>query len=95
MTTLPTVPLPSDTVDLPGGVVSIHSLSRTEVIHLTTLSDDQPEAEVFIVSKGTGNTEDEAREWLGSVTAKTAETLINAIAVLSGIRAAGRGPKGN
>ena len=83
--TLPSVPLATGSVEVGGSSVAIRSLSRTEVVSLGQL-DDLTAAEVLIVSKGTGVTEDEARAWLDSVSAETANALLRAIAVISGIR---------
>lgn len=89
---LPDVPLPTGTVEIAGTAVPIKSLSRTAVVSLSDLDGDSRAAEVLIVSKGTGVTDDEARAWLDSVDADTAGTLLEAVAVLSGIRKPGAKP---
>jgi hypothetical protein len=82
---LPVVPLATGTVEVGGTDVVIRSLSRSAVVSLAQFGRDTTAAEVFIVSKGTGGTEDEARAWLDSTDAETAGILLKAIAALSGI----------
>lgn len=88
-TTLPAVPLPSGTVDVGGHAVAITSLSRADVIKLGGLGDDPDKAEILVIARGTGVTEDEAAKWRGEVDADTASVLLDAIAVISGIRRKG------
>ena len=92
---LPTVPLPEGSVEINGEAVVIHSLTRTQVVTLIGMEGDQTAGEVFLVAKGTGATDEEAGKWLDSVDADTANKLLQAIAVLSGVGPAGKGPTGN
>lgn len=84
---LPVVALATGSVDIDGTAVPIRSLSRDEVGVLATMAEDTAAAEAFTIAKGTGVTEAAAQEWRKSVSAKTATTLLTAIAVLSGLRA--------
>lgn len=83
---LPVEPLATDHVPVAGGTVDIRSLSRSEVIALAGYADDPGGAEAYIISCATGGTIEEAQAWRQAVNAKTAAVLLNAIAVLSGIR---------
>lgn len=83
---LPLSPLPTDTISINGTDVTYRSLSRREVITLSSFDKDPNAAESFLLSKSLGITEEEAVAWLDGVDAMTAESLLNAIAVLSGIR---------
>jgi hypothetical protein len=82
---LPAVPLDSGTVAVGGVDVSIRSLSRDEVVSLAAFGTDTNAAEVFILAAACGITEDEARAWRKSVSAKTAGVLLTAIARMSGL----------
>jgi len=85
---LPVPNLASSIVDVAGTSVSIRSLSRMEVLHIRTFEDREEEAEVFILSRSTGQTEDEAKAFLEGHDSDTAEVLLNAVFVLSGLREA-------
>lgn len=81
---LPTPPLPTGTVDIDGTAVPIRSLSRDEVVRLSSL--DVAEAEVLLISSGTSVTPEEATAWRKTVSAPVAHELLERIALLSGIR---------
>jgi len=82
---LPVVPLATGSVEVGGADVPIRSLSRSEVVGLTKYGDDTTSAEVFMVAKSCGLSEDEARAWLDATDAATAGELLKAIARISGI----------
>lgn len=84
--TLPVKPLATDTLALEGTDVDFRSLSRAEVVKLADMEEDTDAAEVFILSRSTGCTEAEAVTWRETTDAATVGTLLNAIAVLSGLR---------
>lgn len=85
---LPIPPLGTSTVEIAGEQVPITSLSRDAVVSLTRFGDDTSAAEVYILSAGCGITEAEATAWRKAVDAPTAGKLLDAIAVVSGIRRA-------
>lgn len=89
--TLPVVPLPTGTASVGGVDVPITSLSRAAVVALSD-TDDTDTAEILIISKGTGVPEAEAKAWRETVDADTADELLKAIAVISGIRKPGDKP---
>jgi hypothetical protein len=64
--------------------VPIRSLSRDEVVRLSSL--DIAEAEVLLIASGTSVPDEMAIAWRKSVSAEVANGLLEAIAVLSGIR---------
>jgi len=82
---LPIKPLPTGSVTIEGTDVPIRSLSRSEVLRLRTFDGREDDAEPFIVAASTGVTEDEARDWLGSVDVVTGGELVGAILTLTGL----------
>jgi hypothetical protein len=86
--TLPIRALATSSHEIEGVAIPIRSLSRNEVVSLAKFDGDASGAETFLVSRSTGVTEEEATDWLGKVDAKTAGLLLDAIAVLSGLRSA-------
>ena len=85
---LPIEPLATGSVTIAGESVPIASLSRADVIRLAGMGDNPEDAETLMIAHGTGVSDDEARAWRTKVDAKTAERLLDAVAVLSGIRTA-------
>lgn len=83
--TLPIKPLPTGTVTIEGTDVPIHGLSRADVMRLRNFKGNEDEAEPFVIAAGTGVSEDEAREWLGSVDLITGGRLLEAIFALTGL----------
>jgi hypothetical protein len=93
---LPIKPLPTDAVEVNGESVEFHALSRTDALKVSTqFADRADEAEVFMLSRATGVSEDEARAWLGTTDLTEAGKLINGIIFLSGLAdpPEGNGPK--
>lgn len=88
---LPVLALDRSTVDLGGSPVEFRSLSRSEVVALAGFASDTNAAEVFMLSRACGISEDEASVWRDSVSATAAGVLLSAIATLSGLA----GPSGN
>lgn len=82
---LPVSPLPTTTVNVAGVEVEIRSLSRAEALKLNGFRGREDEAEVFILSCGTGVSADEASAWRESVDTATAGLVIDGILVLSGL----------
>ena len=82
---LPVPILATGAVDIAGTEVAFRSLSRDEVVSLAKFGDDTSAAEVFMLSRACGITEDEARVWRTQVDAPTAGTLLSAIARISGL----------
>ena len=91
---LPIVPLDRDTIEIGGTKVEYRSLSRDEVGQLSGFGEDTAAAEVFALSRATGVTDDEAREWRKQVGSKVVADLLTAIALISGISTR-KGPRGN
>lgn len=85
---LPSIPLPSDTVDIHGTPVTVRALSRAEALRLSTQfsREKADEAEAYMLACGTGVTVEEAAEWLASIDTDTGGVLIDRIAELSGIK---------
>lgn len=95
---LPIKALPTATVVVEGTNVDVRGLSRSEALKLSTnfTAATAEDAEIFIVVCGTGVSEDEAREWLGSTDATTAGIVIDKIVELSGLSDTGKpDPKSN
>lgn len=84
---LPAVSLPTAEVEVAGVTVTARSLSRSDAIRVSTKYDKETvdEAEIFILSRGTGVSMDAAREWLGSVGVDVAAPLMDKIIELSGL----------
>lgn len=82
---LPTIPLPSSTVEVNGKPVSFRSLSRSEGLKLRQYAGREDEAEVFIVACATDFPEDAVRAFLGSTTFTEAQKLTDAILTFSGL----------
>lgn len=94
MSALPTIALPTNSVEVGGQPVKFRSLSRKEAMHLTQDFRDNPDAaEVFILAAGVGVTEAEAEEWRNSTDPIEAGKVIDGILILSGL-ADGQDPKG-
>ena len=87
---LPVVPLDTGSVEVGGAEVPIRSLSRDEVVSLAKFGEDTSSAEVFMLARACGITEDEAREWRTAVNAETAGTLLGAIGRMSGLAVGGQ-----
>lgn len=91
-------PLSTDTVTVNGEAIAIRSLSRAEVQHAIELrkQDEVDETEVFTIAAATGDTADQARAWLNSVTFDQGDELLMAIWKLSGMSKPGESedPKG-
>lgn len=83
--TLPAIPLPTGTVELGGQTVTFQALSRAAAVGLKVFEDHPQDAEPYIVAKGCGISEDEAREWLEATPFEDGSTLIEAIVLLSGL----------
>lgn len=83
---LPVVPIPTATIELAGTPVTYRSLSRAEALRMATDYRADPEgAQVFLLARGAGVTEDEARAWLDSTDPATAGKLVDAIIILTGL----------
>jgi hypothetical protein len=83
--TLPVKPLATDSVEIGGERVDFRSLSRSEALQLQAFRGREDEAEVFILARGSGVSEDEARAWREQVDTETAGVLIDGILFLSGL----------
>ena len=73
--------------------VEYRSLSRNEVGLLAAYGEDTAGAEAFMLSRACGITEEEAAAWRQATGTLPVMKLLNDIGVLSGIRAARKGPK--
>lgn len=83
---LPSVPLPSDTVEVAGQAIEIKSLSRSDALKLTTqFRERADDAEIFVLARGVGVTEEQAKEWRDETDPITAGKVIDAILILTGI----------
>jgi hypothetical protein len=82
---LPIIPLPASVVDVNGTPVPFRSLSRSEALALQDYRGREGEAEVYILVKATGCTEDEAQAWRDATMTMEAGKLIDAILVFSGL----------
>jgi hypothetical protein len=82
---LPIIPLPASVVDVNGTPVAFRSLSRSEALALQDFRGREGEAEVYILVKATGCTEEEAQAWRESTLTMEAGKLIDAILVFSGL----------
>jgi hypothetical protein len=84
---LPSLPLPTDVVEVGGQTVEVRALSRIEgvVLHGPAFRGKPDDAEVYIVSKGTGSSTDDARAWLEETSGDDAGVVIDRILELSGL----------
>ena len=82
---LPIRPLPTSSVEVNGAEVSFRSLSRAEALALQDYKGREDEAEVFILVKATGCSEDEAQAFRSESLTRDAGLLIDAILELSGL----------
>lgn len=83
--TLPIKPLARSSVEVAGATVEYRSLSRAEALRMSEFRGREDEAEVFLLTSGTGCTEDEARAFRDGNDTETAGLLIDAIITLSGL----------
>lgn len=89
---LPIKPLATESTSINGILVDIRSLSRSEVVRLRALLNEDGDAEAFVISCSTGESVEEAAKWLDSVDNAEASLLVNTIWKLSGLAVA-EGPK--
>lgn len=82
---LPTTPRATSQVTIGGTVVTFHSLSRAEALVLNEFKGRPDEAEVYILTKGTGCSEGEAQAFREGNDTDTAGQLIDGILILSGL----------
>jgi hypothetical protein len=82
---LPIAPLATATVEIAGTVVEYHAMSRAQALKLNGLTGRENEAEILILTSGTGCTEDEAQAFREGNDTDTAGLLIDGILVLSGL----------
>lgn len=82
---LPNVPLPVEAVKVSGEVVEVTSLSRSQVMRLQTMKEDQDAAEVFLLSCALRASEDEIRAWRDQTPPMVVEELLEAIGRVSGL----------
>lgn len=84
---LPTRPLPTASVEVYGQPVEVRALSRSEALHVNTgfTKETADQAEVYILARGAGISEDEAREWLGQNEVAEAGKLVDKILALTGL----------
>lgn len=83
---LPTIALPKKSVDINGTSVEIRSLSRAEAFALSSEYANRPDdAEIFVLARGTGVPEAEAKEWRDVTDPITAGKLVDAIIYLTGL----------
>ena len=70
-----------------GTPVEITALSRADVLHIKThyTEETADDAEVFLVARGVGVSEDEAKAWLASTPLAEAGKVVDAIVELSGL----------
>lgn len=82
---LPSVPLPTDTVEVAGIEVKVRGLSRAEALRIRDFAGDMDQAENHILACGAGVTELEAAEWRNSVAPDVAGAVVDRICELSGL----------
>lgn len=82
---LPTIVLPSSSVELGGQSVEFRALSRSEAVRLNDYRSDPDEGETFIIACATGVDMDAAREWRRTTDVASVGTLVDAIVELSGL----------
>lgn len=83
---LPAIPLPRRTVTVGGVDVEFRSLSRSEALKVTTDFEDRADAaEIFILSRGVGITEEAAAKWRDETDPEEAGKVIDGIVILSGL----------
>jgi hypothetical protein len=83
---LPSIPLPTDSVEVGGMVVKFRSLSRAEALKVTTdFKNNIDGAEIFILSCGVGVSLEEAKEWRDSTDPIHAGMVIDGIINLTGL----------
>lgn len=80
---LPVVPIARSSVTIGSEVVEFRALSRAEAMVLNEYRGRENEAEVFIITAGTGCTEAEAIAFRQNNDIETAGLLSDAILVLS------------
>jgi hypothetical protein len=85
-TVLPSIPLPTKTVDIGDISIHIRSLSRTEALKVTTeFKDNVDGAEIFILACGVGVSEEDAKQWRAETDPMSAGKVIDGILVLTGL----------
>ncbi len=91
--TLPVRELPTSYVTLGQDTIEFRSLTMKEADAFRGFAEDTFGASAFIISTGTGVTQEDAETWLGSVTFGDANTLVTAILTLSGLTEDEEDPK--
>lgn len=82
---LPVKQLARDSVTIAGEVVEFRAMSRSEALKMNAYKGREDEAEVFVITCGTGCTEAEAQAFRDQNDTETAGLLIDGILVLSGL----------
>jgi hypothetical protein len=83
---LPSIPLPTDSVEVGGYVIKFRSLSRAEALKVTTeFKDNVDGAEIFILACGTGVSEEDAKAWRDTTDPITAGKVVDGIIMLTGL----------
>jgi hypothetical protein len=82
---LPIAPLATATLEIGGEIVEYRSMSRAQALKLNGLKGREDEAEILILTSGTGCTEDEAQAFREGNDTDTAGLLIDSIIRLSGL----------
>jgi hypothetical protein len=74
-------------LEIGGETVEYHAMPRAQALKLNGLKGREDEAEVLILTSGTGCTEDEAQAFREANDTETAGLLIDSIIRLSGLEA--------
>lgn len=85
MSSLPPVPLPTDTVNVAGVDVPVRGLSRSESLHITQMNGDIDAAETYLLARGAGVSEEDAKAWRDSAPADAVGAVVDRIVELSGL----------
>jgi hypothetical protein len=82
---LPSIPLPRGQVTIGNETVEYRVMTRTEAMKLNGFKGREDEAEVFILTCGTGCSEDEARAFRDGTASEMVGALVEAILIQSGL----------
>lgn len=82
---LPPVPLPTDTVSVAGTDIVVRGLSRAEATRIAKFNGDVDAAESFVLARGVGISEDDAKAWRDATPPDVAGLVVDRIIELSGL----------
>lgn len=82
---LPTVALPTGTVEIDGDTVPVRGLSRGEAMAMAKNVEDAAESEIALISHGLDTALADVREWYGGAPSHVVQKIVAKVMELSGL----------